>query len=316
MHGDEPSATPALLDVGRLPAAAPRRTATRPPSWSELTLLVVPMLNPDGAERYQRRNAQAIDINRDALNLATPEGRLLKAAARPPPAGARLQPARPEPPHHGRRHARAGDRSRCSRCPATPRAPSRPAACAPSARAPPIAAALEPFVPGGIARYDEDWSPRAFGDNLTAWGTPVVLIESGGLAPGRPLDGPHAAELRRAARRRCADLAADDLAAPRPGRLRRACRATRPTSGRTSCCAAAGLAAAGARALSRRRRVRPSRAATSEWAGCGARAGRARAWPRWATRGSSARARASTPPAPWWCPRSRSRSGRGARATG
>jgi len=50
-----------------------------------------------------------------------------------------------------------------------------------------MVAALAPLVPGGIARYDEDWSPRAFGDNLTAWGTPVVLIESGGLPPDRPL---------------------------------------------------------------------------------------------------------------------------------
>ena len=46
-----------------------------------------------------------------------------------------------------------------------------------------IARALEPFVPGGIGRYDEDWNPRAFGDNVTAWGTPVVLIESGGAPP-------------------------------------------------------------------------------------------------------------------------------------
>ncbi len=45
--------------------------------------------------------------------------------------------------------------------------------------------ALAPFMPRGMARYAEDWSPRAFGDNLTAWGTPVVLIESGGLPPGR-----------------------------------------------------------------------------------------------------------------------------------
>jgi hypothetical protein len=47
-----------------------------------------------------------------------------------------------------------------------------------------IVQALAPFMPGGMARYDEDWSPRAFGDNITAWGTPVVLIESGGLPPG------------------------------------------------------------------------------------------------------------------------------------
>jgi len=48
-----------------------------------------------------------------------------------------------------------------------------------------IVEALAPYVPGGMARYDEDWSPRSFGDNITAWGTPVVLIESGGVPPGR-----------------------------------------------------------------------------------------------------------------------------------
>ena len=45
-----------------------------------LTLHLVPMLNPDGAQRYARRNAQGIDINRDALHLQTPEGRALKAS--------------------------------------------------------------------------------------------------------------------------------------------------------------------------------------------------------------------------------------------
>ncbi len=44
-----------------------------------------------------------------------------------------------------------------------------------------IAVTLEQFMPGGVARFNEDWNPRAFGDNITAWGTPVVLIESGGL---------------------------------------------------------------------------------------------------------------------------------------
>ena len=41
--------------------------------------------------------------------------------------------------------------------------------------------ALEPLASGQIGRYDEDFEVRAFGDNLTLWGTPVVLIETGGF---------------------------------------------------------------------------------------------------------------------------------------
>ena len=77
MHGDEPTATSALFDVfdyfqKHRDDPVVSRILTR------LTLHVVPMLNPDGAERFQRRNAQSIDINRDALRLQTPEGRALK----------------------------------------------------------------------------------------------------------------------------------------------------------------------------------------------------------------------------------------------
>ncbi len=43
------------------------------------TLHVFPIVNPDGAARFQRRNAQGIDLNRDARMLATPEARTLKA---------------------------------------------------------------------------------------------------------------------------------------------------------------------------------------------------------------------------------------------
>ena len=77
MHGDEPSATPALLDI----ASYLLEHADDPVARSILdkyTLLMIPMLNPDGAEVYERYNAQGIDINRDALRLVTPEGRILK----------------------------------------------------------------------------------------------------------------------------------------------------------------------------------------------------------------------------------------------
>jgi hypothetical protein len=41
---------------------------------------------------------------------------------------------------------------------------------------------LQQFVPGQIARYDDEFEPRAFGDNIQKWGTTLILIESGGYA--------------------------------------------------------------------------------------------------------------------------------------
>src|SRR5262249_56925142 len=71
MHGDEPTATAALFDVfDYFQRHQTDRVVQR--ILTSLTLYIVPMLNPDGAERFQRRNAQGIDINRDALRLQTP----------------------------------------------------------------------------------------------------------------------------------------------------------------------------------------------------------------------------------------------------
>jgi hypothetical protein len=184
MHGDEPSATPALLDVADTLLSW---DAPEPRSILEgLTLLMVPMLNPDGAERYARRNAQAIDVNRDALSLTTPEGRALKAVRD------RFQPELGFNLHDQSRRTTVGDTGVLATVSLLAVSGDRAGTLTPGrARAKRVcsvvARALAPFVPGGVARYDEDWNPRAFGDNLTAWGTPVVLIESGGVPPGRPL---------------------------------------------------------------------------------------------------------------------------------
>lgn len=186
MHGDEPSATPALLDLADY-LLRNRKSDSASLLLGRLTLIMVPMLNPDGAEVYTRRNRQGIDINRDALNLATPEGRLLKQLrdAENPVLGFNL---------HDQNRRRSVGTSRVLATNAvlavvgdeaktlTPgRILAKKAAVA-------IAAALEPFAPGGLARYDDTFSPRSFGDNLTGWGTPVVLIESGGVAPGASLE--------------------------------------------------------------------------------------------------------------------------------
>lgn len=213
MHGDEPSATPALLDL----ADFLLRRADQPAAAAildRLELLMIPMLNPDGAQLYDRRNAQGIDINRDALNLATPEGRILKRVRdeHQPILGFNL--------HDQDRRTAVGDSGRLATNAVlavaadpdgtlTPERHRAKRACAA------IVEALAPFMPGGMARYDEDWSPRAFGDNLTAWGTAVVLLESGGLPPGHQLS-----ELTRlnfvALLAVLQDLARDDLAGRDP----------------------------------------------------------------------------------------------------
>jgi hypothetical protein len=183
MHGDEPSATPALLDVADYLLGRGGDVFTTA-ILRETTLLMVPMLNPDGAERYVRRNAQGIDINRDALRLATPEGRLLKSVRE------RFAPELGFNLHDQDRRTTVGDTGHLATIALLAVAGDAAGTMTPGrARArrvcSAIVRALEPFVPGGMARYDEDFNPRAFGDNLTAWGTPVVLIESGGLPPGR-----------------------------------------------------------------------------------------------------------------------------------
>jgi hypothetical protein len=182
MHGDEPSATPALLDLAStlLDVDAPEHRLI----LDELTLLLVPMLNPDGAERYTRRNSQAIDINRDALSLATPEGRLLKSLRE------RFTPELGFNLHDQNRRTVVGETGVLATIAllavaGDPQGTLTPGRARAKRVCSAVARTLEPFVPGGVSRYDEDWSPRAFGDNLTAWGTPVVLIESGGLPPGR-----------------------------------------------------------------------------------------------------------------------------------
>jgi hypothetical protein len=177
MHGDEPTATAALFDVLQYV-----RTNRQRPHVARLldalTLHVVPMLNPDGAEAPQRRNAQGIDINRDALRLQTPEGRALKALRDRvnPPIGFNL--------HNQNWRTSVGDTGQ-------PAAMSLLAVAYDKARsdnprrirAKKVAAvirdAVEPLAPGMIARYDDEFEERAFGDNLTLWGTSVVLIETG-----------------------------------------------------------------------------------------------------------------------------------------
>jgi len=185
MHGDEPTATMAIMDIFRFfQASGDGFDSLRSQIRQELSLHFLPMLNPDGAEEYQRRNALDIDLNRDALRLQCPESQILKAARD------RTQAVWGFNLHDKNRYYAAGD---------------RPKTASVSFLAPAFNAekdinegrgnamklivlmdeVLQQYLPGMTGRYDDTFEPRAFGDNMQKWGTNTILIESGGLKGDR-----------------------------------------------------------------------------------------------------------------------------------
>ena len=179
MHGDEPTATSALLDVlehlGRT-----QKTPETERLLSRLTLAIIPMLNPDGAARTRRTNAQGIDVNRDALRLQTPEGRFLKSVRD------RLKPSVGYNLHNHSPNVTAGKHGRQVAI-SLLSVPFDDAFTVNEGRRTTMRMAvlvqrlLEPWAKDRVARYDMDYTARAFGDSMTRWGTPTLLIESGGF---------------------------------------------------------------------------------------------------------------------------------------
>lgn len=178
MHGDEPTATMALLDILHFIAREPSHPIVSAVT-SQLKILILPMLNPDGAERFTRRTAQKIDMNRDALTLRTPEGRLLKSLREQynPEFGFNLHDQDPRFSVGTTRNvaaisllAPAIDPERNDN---NVRARAKLVASL-------FAEAMQGFIPNNLTRYDETFEPRAFGDNIQKWGTSTVLVESGG----------------------------------------------------------------------------------------------------------------------------------------
>ena len=179
MHGDEATATMALADILAWMTSS-SADGIRDRIASSLTVVMIPMLNPDGAERFQRENAVGIDVNRDARRLSTPEARALKAVHEKlkPDFGFNLhdQNART-------RVGRTGPQAAIALlAPAADSARSWPPL---RARARLIAAGLardfDSQVPGRVSKYDDAFNPRAFGDLMGVWGTSTILIESGAM---------------------------------------------------------------------------------------------------------------------------------------
>ena len=178
MHGDESTATMAIFDVLAFLSDPANQAITKPIS-QKLSIHFLPMLNPDGAEVFDRRNKLGMDLNRDALRLQAPESKVLKRIRDSLQAdfGFNLH-----------------DQSRYYNAAFTPKPATVSFLATAFNEAKDINVTrkksmqlivrmnevLQILAPGQVGRYDDTFEPRAFGDNIQKWGTSLVLIESGG----------------------------------------------------------------------------------------------------------------------------------------
>lgn len=179
MHGDEPTATAALFDIFNFFIDTTFYNDIKQLILQNSTIYFMPMVNPDGADKFMRRNAMMIDINRDANKLETPEGKLLMEVFDSIKAdfGFNLHDQTP-------RYSVGNSFKQATI----------------SFLAPPfdyeksvndvrlnsmklisgLYELLNKFIPGHTSKYSDDYEPRAFGDNFQKKGTSTILVESGG----------------------------------------------------------------------------------------------------------------------------------------
>ncbi|MCW4452217.1 M14 family zinc carboxypeptidase [Kaistella sp. BT6-1-3] len=174
MHGNESNATHAMLDLLEIFKYQPQLKETL---FSEIALDFIFMLNPDGSEKWTRRNALDIDMNRDFLKLSSKEFPILKKIAEDGDYQYGLN-------LHEQRTIFTTD----GKNPATLSflAPSvnhqreinetRKKAMAVISR---IYENLNPLIPNQIARYSDEFYPTSVGDNFSKIGLPTILFEGG-----------------------------------------------------------------------------------------------------------------------------------------
>ena len=179
MHGDEATATMALFDIFNFFATDDNFSDFKKQLLEKITLYFIPMLNPDGAEKFTRRNAINIDLNRDALRLQSPESQTLKNVRD------KIQPQFGFNLHDQNTRYTSGNSFKTATISFlapdfnyqkeinTVRANTMKLIVN-------LNEQISKFIPGHIGRYNDDFEPRAFGDNFVKWGTSSVLIESGG----------------------------------------------------------------------------------------------------------------------------------------
>lgn len=178
MHGDEATGTMALFDLFNFLQGDHEYVKLLAENCQ---LFFIPMVNPDGAAVFTRRNAQQIDINRDFLKESTPEAKILRQCR-----------TELEPDFGFNLHDQLTLWSVTHTLkPATlsflaPAIDEELTIDETRKNAMLVIAEmfkhLDPILPKHIGLFDDEFEPRAFGDNFQKAGMSTILIEAGGFA--------------------------------------------------------------------------------------------------------------------------------------
>jgi hypothetical protein len=179
MHGDESTATMAIFDIFNFLSGSDGFDSVREKIFKNASLYFLPMVNPDGAEQFRRGNYLDIDINRDALRLQTPEGKILRNAFDSIKAdfGFNLH-------DQNIRYTSGNSHNTATISFLAPLFDKIGSVNKTRGNAikmiSGLTSILNNYIPGHIARYEEDYEPRSFGDTFQGLGTSTILVESGG----------------------------------------------------------------------------------------------------------------------------------------
>lgn len=171
MHGNESTSTKALFDCLSF------FDKYDSDIFSKVTLMIIPILNPDGALNYTRENINNIDLNRDAKSLSQIESNILRDLY------SQFNPSFCFNLHDQRTiYSVKGDK------------PSVLSFLSPSADIEKsetksrkdsmrivalIKKKLSMILPGNISRYNDDFNINCVGDTFQSLKTPTILFESG-----------------------------------------------------------------------------------------------------------------------------------------
>lgn len=175
MHGNESTTTKALFDFFK---SLNSNEDFIQRLLVECTFCVIPILNPDGAERYTRFNANKVDLNRDAQKLSQPESKVLRSV---------YDGFKPDYCFnlHGQRTIfSAGYSSNSSVMSFLSPAENIQRAVTKTRKIAmeiilAVNSAIKDELPNQVSRYDDGFNSDCVGDSFQMLGTPTILFEAG-----------------------------------------------------------------------------------------------------------------------------------------